>query len=68
MSVYIEENCVLINGVYYEKLVDHPEGKQFRYTESLDSDDYDYVESTMLEDVLCRVFEQMQEIYELQHY
>ena len=68
MSVYIEENCVLINDVYYEKLVDHPEGKQFRYTKSLDSDDYDYVESTMLEDVLCRVFEQMQEIYELQHY
>ena len=67
MSLYIEENCVFINDMYYEKLEGHPEGAQFRYTSDLDGDDYDYVESTMLEDVLHRVFEQLQEIYDIQH-
>ena len=67
MSLFIEENCVLINDVFYEKLEDHPEGLQFRYTSDLASEDYDYVESSMLEDVLHRVFEQLQEIYDLQH-
>jgi len=69
MSIYIynENNCVRCNDVFYEKLEDHPEGLQFRYFTDLESDDYDYVESTMLEDVLHRVFEQVQEIYDLQH-
>jgi len=67
MDIYTEENCVLINDMYYEKLEDHPEGLQFRFVSSLDSDDYDYVESKMLEDVLHKVFEQLQEIYDLQH-
>ena len=69
MSLFIEDNCVLINDVYYEKLDDHleTEGPQFRYFESLDADDYDYVESNMLEDVFHRVFEQVQEIYDIQH-
>ena len=62
MSIYEEKNCVLIKGIYYEKLENHPEGHQFRFTTDLNSEDYDYVEFFMLEDVLHKVFEQLQEI------
>lgn len=63
-DLYIKENVIKVNNVYYEKLyfdarLDESEETmmKYRFVDDLDSDDYDYIEDEMMIELLDFLFE-----------
>lgn len=59
LDIYDMTKTVEIRGVFYERLSNHPQGEKYRFTKSLASDDYDYVQDKKMIKKLDLIFKKV---------